>query len=112
MTLRHSLDVEADGAVIEHGFDTGRRNRVSVWLYRLETALTSGITLALSVFLEYLCLRRRVLMERRSLARTSSRTVQSVLASRRRAVTSSRAICARTSSSSNSPADPLVAITS
>ena len=53
MTLRHSLDVEADGAVIEHGFDTGRRNRVSVWLYRLETALTSGITLALSVFLEY-----------------------------------------------------------
>lgn len=53
MTLRHSLDVEADGAVIEHGFDTGRGNRVSVWLYRLETALTSRITLALSVFLEY-----------------------------------------------------------
>ena len=59
MTLRHSLDVEADGAVIEHGFDTGRRNRVSVWLYRLETALTSGITLALNVFLEYTLLIKR-----------------------------------------------------
>ena len=83
MTLRHSLDVEADGAVIEHGFDTGRRNRVSVWLYRLETALTSGITLALSVFLEYT-------LDRQSGITTSPCSVGLDHVERNRTVTASR----------------------